>query len=313
MQLPTTPHGKAIVSCALGDTLGFPFEFSHIVFNPETSSLTQTVHARWSDDTQQSLILLDEYLRYGTLDAHRFMKRLVEYRDHPFGQHFGLHRGTGRGFRHSVNCYSESGRFTPMSGRDGNGAAMRVPSVAFAMDASEESIEQINSITASTHDMPNSFHAAEAVVRTAWIIRDGIVGDEALTAVVDLLPKGACRNTLIRLISSSDWQSEIVRDNPNFHAGHGFSLRSPLSAIYIAVHSESLTSAISESLSIGGDTDTTASMAAALASGIHPLSDVSADLFQFQGYQQLLAWDNECGPDNIEFLMNLEVELAMQN
>ena len=309
MQYPQTPHGRAILACALGDTLGLPYEFTGRVFDLETSALSQTSDITWSDDTQQSLVLLDEYLRFGNLDPHRFMTRLVAYRDYPAEARFGLHRGTGRGFRHSVAYYADFKTFGAMQGRDGNGAAMRVASVAFAMPADERSIEQINAITSSTHDMPNSFHAAEAVVRTVWALRDGTPKGEELALVSSQLPKGQARQILEQLSNTTDWKETITADNPEWGPGQGFSLRSPLSAIYIALHSTSIEDAIRQSIAIGDDTDSTASIAAAIATAMHPLEDVAHELFDFRGRDALLDWDSETGPPDPMHLIDLEIQL----
>jgi len=309
MYWPVTPHGKAILACAVGDTLGLPFEYSSRVFDSQNSPLRQLENITWSDDTQQSLILLDDYLRFQDLDDHRFMRRLVTFRDHPGGNSFGLHRGTGRGFRHSVNMYSETSRFCPMPGRDGNGAAMRVASVAFALPMDESVIIKINNVNRTTHDMPNSLHSAEAVVRTVWAVRQGKNGMNALESVVDHLPDGQVRQVLTNLASTSDWKSEIVKDNPAFGPGHGYSLRSPLSAIYIALTCSSIEDAISTALALGDDTDSTASIAAAIATGIHPIENLGRELLNFRGCQELLIWDNDKGPEGVDYLINLEKSL----
>ena len=129
-------HVRALVGTAIGDNLGLPFEnreprprgpFARFRYQPSV----------WSDDTQQALVLLDEFLRRGALDARSVMDRFVAMRDDPSARdrRFGLHRGTGRGFRHAVDSYAELGRFEPMPERHGNGAAMRVVPVALAMHA----------------------------------------------------------------------------------------------------------------------------------------------------------------------------------
>jgi len=174
----------------------------------------------------------------------------------------------------------------------------------------ESAIEKINIINRTTHDMPNSLHSAEAVVRTVWAVRQGETGMKVLESVADLLPDGQVRQVLTDLASSSDWKSELVKDNPAFGPGHGYSLRSPLSAIYIALTCSSIEDAISTALALGDDTDSTASIAAAIATGIHPIENVGRDLLNFRGSRELLAWDNDEGPEDIDYLIDLETNLC---
>lgn len=88
----------------------------------------------WTDDTQQALVLVASLARRGTLDPEWIGRRFVEMR-RAGARPFGLHRGTGRGFRSAVDAFERSGdpNTSGNADRAGNGAAMRIAPVAASM------------------------------------------------------------------------------------------------------------------------------------------------------------------------------------
>lgn len=319
-----TRHGAALLGCAIGDCTGLPFENVHA---PPPSWVPQALpDAHWSDDTQQSLVLVDEYLRHGALDARRMMDRFVAYRNIAGGR-YGLHRGTGRGFRHAVDFYAEHGVFGPDPGRAGNGAAMRVPSVAYLMPDSEASVAQVLAVSSATHLSPYALDAALAVVYTAWLLRDHPASPAAaLAAIAARLPQhpedavdGAARSgppcvarvlaTLAACAEGTD-RLALLSATTGMPAGDGHALGGPLAAIVIALETESLFACVHRAVAVGGDTDSTAAIAGALCAGAHGVDEAAAALLVFGGVDGLRQWDSNTAPADPEAACVLETAVG---
>ena len=307
--------GNALLGCAIGDCLGVPFENRA----PPPSSWTAGDFAyestRWTDDTQQSLVLLDDVLRHGRLDPVRVMDRFVEMRDVDSDGRFGLHRGTGRGFRHAVDAYARHGQFSPMAGRCGNGAAMRVVAAAVALGDGDASRAQLRAVASATHADDISLDAAGAVAEATWALARGRRGDEVIDDVVERLDAGAVKATLRDALRSSDPFAVIAEAGSQAAgvtlqggAGDGYALCSPLSAVFVAVRSPSLHQVLREAVLLGGDTDSTAAMAGALRASVDGVESLPAALLAFPGSATLRRWGGAALPTHAEWL-ELETSL----
>ncbi len=124
----------------------------------------------WTDDTQQALVLIEATVRLGRPDPEWVAQRFAEMRLEP-GGHFGLHRGTGRGFRAAVASFQESGdwRSSGRTDRAGNGASMRIAPVAVALAAREPGScwEHVAAASIVTHREIRALAGALAVGWTA--------------------------------------------------------------------------------------------------------------------------------------------------
>lgn len=314
-QQPTTRHGNAIIGCALGDCAGLPFEnrappppgwtLAHI----DGATCWSENGAIWSDDTQQSLILLDDFLRHGALSPARIMARFVAYRQDAAtaAQKFGLHRGTGRGFRFAVDEFIKLGTYSPLQGRIGNGAAMRVASVAWAMPHAtppqrEQSLQQIEAVSRMTHGEDGAVHAALAVALACWFLEasePGAGADAAVAAagiveyIYSRLPAGVLRDSVFcQLRLPGCVPLELLPQITGVPLGDGHAFGGPLAAIFLATQASSCVDAIERAVRMGGDTDSTAAIAGAIYAGARGLGGTPSHLLK--GVQQagaLLAWD----------------------
>ena len=124
----------------------------------------------WTDDTQQALVLVEATVRTGRPDPEWVGRRFVEM-SHPRTRGFGCHRGTGRGFRASVDAFEADGdwRTSGQLDRAGNGAAMRIAPVGAALHRLEdrEFVRTITEVSMLTHREPRSIAGALAVARLA--------------------------------------------------------------------------------------------------------------------------------------------------
>jgi ADP-ribosyl-[dinitrogen reductase] hydrolase len=162
----------SLLGLAVGDCLGTAVEgrsadaiaqrygrLDHFIYHPTA----------WTDDTQQALVLA-EATANEVPDPVWAGNRFVEMR-HRGPWHFGLHRGTGRGFRSAVDAFARSGdpRSSGNPDRAGNGAAMRIAPLAAAMqDLPDKTFRQaIVDVSLLTHREPRAVLGALAVARVA--------------------------------------------------------------------------------------------------------------------------------------------------
>lgn len=286
----------ALFACAVGDCLGIPFENDP---PPPAGWCGDRFEFRtpcWTDDTQQSLVLLDAFLTAGRLDPLAVMQRFVKMRDTKVGRaRFGLHRGTGRGFRHAVDAFAATGRFEPRRDRVGNGAAMRVAAVAYAMGESDDARAQLEAVSRATHHPDESVDAALAVAEAAWALAAGLRGPDVVRRVIEHLPARRVRAVLAAVVDEADPIARLP-EHTQCPAGDGHALGSPLAAIVLATRGQSLHAVLCDAVRLGGDTDSTAAIAGALRAGVDGLGGLPEALLKFPGAEDLKRWGEPVPP-----------------
>lgn len=292
---------NALLGCAIGDCLGLPFENERLPLPAGwVGDRYLQPSPRWSDDTQQSLVLLDEVLRKGHLEPRSVMSRFVTmWREPPPARPirglFGLHRGTGRGFRHAVEQFAATGEFSPMPGRAGNGAAMRITAAAMMLGAGPDTRQQIVAVSRATHGVVESVDAALAVAETAWALARGERGPGVLRTVVAALPRGAVGDALSACVGSmsADEMLANLSSRTGVFAGAGHALGSPLAAVVLAITAPSLHSGLVAAIRLGGDTDSTAAMVGAMRAAVDGLAELPVALTALPRIVDLERWRDE--------------------
>lgn len=163
------------------------------------------------------------------------------------------HAGFGSGF---AKWASEEARVPYNS--FGNGAAMRVSPVAWVFESMDEVLEEARHSAEVTHNHP-----------------EGIKGAQALAATVFLTRKGHSRKSIKQTIESMfgyalDEALDSIRQWYKFDVSCQGSVPQ---AIIAWLESTSLEDAIRNAISIGGDSDTLACMAGAIAEAEYGLSE----------------------------------------
>lgn len=188
----------ALIGLAVGDCLGCGVEgWSPDRISQQYGTLRDFVYGRqtaWTDDTQQALVLVECLTRTGGLDPEWVGRRLVEMRQMGSGG-FGLHRGTGSGFREAVRTFEQTGdwRSSGRPDRAGNGAAMRIAPVAAAMSEwpVDEFRRAIVRVSLLTHREARALIGALAVARaTALLVHEPdlpLRGDRGHAVLGDLI------------------------------------------------------------------------------------------------------------------------------
>jgi ADP-ribosylglycohydrolase len=146
----------------------------------------------------------------------------------------------------------------------GNGAAMRVAAVAWAFDSMDEVLDHAQRTAAPTHDHP-----------------EGIRGARAIAAAILAARTGSSKEDIARLLAEQHGYECRIRLSELEERG-GFDVTCQVtvpSAVAAFLHSKDFEDAVRIAVSLGGDTDTLACIAGALAEahyGIPPAIQAEA-------------------------------------
>lgn len=214
----------------IGDYVGAPFERHNIHL---TSFDWTSPQSRFTDDTVLTLstcqaLLEDLPYRQVYRDAVRCFPGV----------------GYGKGFQQWARGPETLG--TPCS--PGNGAAMRVSPIAWAKTSLEDVLEAAAQSARSTHDHPDAIAGASAVAAGVFILRTG-------GSIVDACDQAAALD-MLKPLGIAAWRrrswSALAKNTV------------PVAFAALQAGSD-FGSTVRLAISAGGDSDTIASMAAALA------------------------------------------------
>ena len=131
----------------------------------------------------------------------------------------------------------------------GNGAAMRISPIGFCFDSFEQIKEESYKATIPSHNNIEAIKSAEAVAISIYLLRSGI-------------ERSDLKNYIESNYYKLDFDLEDLRHNYTFTSR---SKDSVPQAFFIFFSSNDFEDAIRKAISIGGDSDTIASIAGALA------------------------------------------------
>lgn len=241
----------AILGACVGDVIGSPYEFSNVKTTefPLFSEWTE-----FTDDTVMTLAVADALLKsrddlqpisYALVESMRELGRA--YPNAGYGGRFASWLGSDLAHPRPYNSW-------------GNGSGMRVSPVAWAFDTLEL-VEYVAAETAKvTHNHPEGVKGAQAIAGCAFLARTGRSDDE--------IREYACGRHGYDLGFTLD----------QIRPGYVFDVScqgSVPQAIETFLEAEGFEDAIRLAVSIGGDSDTIAAMAGAIA---HARYGVPADI-----------------------------------
>lgn len=167
-----------------------------------------------------------------------------------------------------AECYQKHGRRYPAAGygprfaewlrarapqpynSDGNGSAMRVSPVGLAAPTLEWALAEAERSAVVSHDHPNGVRGAQAVAAAVFLARNG----ESKDGIREFLERSFGYN-LHRTVES-------IRPSYSFHTSCEASVPE---AIVAFLDSHGFEDAVRKAISLGGDSDTIASIAGAIA------------------------------------------------
>ena len=225
----------------LGDIVGSPYEFDCNNYKAKDFPLFSR-RSDFTDDTVMTLAVAKALLLYGTItDMDAFKRELVRVM-HEVGM---PHPHCGYGGRF---CTWMMKNYTEPYGSFGNGSAMRVSPVAWFAGSLDE-CERLAAATAEvTHNHPEGIKGAVAVAGAIYLARTGHSMAEIREYTERFYP--------------IDFTLDEIRPDYDFVETCQGSVPQALEAFF---ESPGFEDAIRNAVSIGGDSDTIADMAGAIA------------------------------------------------
>ena len=230
-----------VYGLAVGDALGVPYEFMERDTFKCTGMAMGGVHKQpagtWSDDTSMALATLDSIRRLGHVDtedmAHEFKEWLLAGKYTCDGTVFDV----GNTCRRAITCGVPDASFEGC----GNGSLMRVAPVAL-LDGWEPA--QAAAVSAVTHAHP--------VAEWSCV---------ALCSIVDLLARGG-EDAICDVYERYGFIAGLPRDEVK---SDGYCVHTLGAAIWCLCNTGSYEECVLEAVNLGGDSDTTAAVAGAMA------------------------------------------------
>lgn len=132
----------------------------------------------------------------------------------------------------------------------GNGGAMRVGPAAFLAASLEDAIHQAHVITAVTHNHPEGIKGAQATAASIWLALQGVSPEVIRDCIVERF--------------GYDLHTSVDAIRPAYRHSEAAHLTVP-QALVCALEAKDFEDAVRNAVSIGGDSDTIASIAGAVA------------------------------------------------
>lgn len=240
-------HSPTLRECvfgqAVGDALGVPFEFQPRGSFTCAGMVGHGSHDQpagtWSDDTSMALATCDSIRVCGCVDVDDMRERFVRwYREDAYTVD-GLFDIGGATARALVTGQGQAGE------RDnGNGSLMRILPLAFTAATDDE----VRAVSAITHAHPIS---CEACVRMVHVARRLIAGEPV-------------RDVLGELVGVPE---DEIRSG-------GYVLHTERAALWCLANTSSYRDCVLRAVNLGGDTDTTATVAGGLAGIVYGLGGI---------------------------------------
>ena len=218
-----------------GDIIGSPFEFSPV---KTTDFPLFAENCRFTDDSVLTVATAFSLMTDGNYaQNYKIFGRLYPLAG--FGGHF--------------NGWVQGADSKPY-GSWGNGSAMRVSPVAFAMTSEEEVLAEAEKSAAVTHDHPEGIKGAQAVALGIWLARNGADREQ------------------IRRELTARFGYDLSRTTAEIRPDYQFDVScqgSVPEAIICFLEGEDWLDSVRLAVSLGGDADTQAAIAGSLAQAFH--------------------------------------------
>ena len=249
-----------MLGAIIGDMVGSIYEF-HPIKRKEFQIPDQRMFM--TDDSYLTIAvaktLLKHYpIQYDEQSLKTIQKDLIK----EFAHTWKMHQGCGFGGRFFSWCVSASrnGYAEPYNSC-GNGSAMRISPVGWIAKNEEELKLLSKTVTDITHNHPEGEKGAEAVAMCIYLSLHGASKEEIRERMIEEYYPEIASLDFDELVKTYEF-SEICQ-------------KSVPQGIYCFLISNSLEDAIRNCIAIGGDCDTTAAMAGAIAEAYYQRDEVS--------------------------------------
>lgn len=227
-----------------GDCIGQPMEFERIKYMNYTPF---SMGGHFTDDTVMSIAVM-KWLTKGDHTHVALIRELVKYgRKYP-------HAGYGQSFNLWLLSKNE---YKPYNSW-GNGSGMRVSPVGWYFDNEEDVLKYAKISAEVTHNHEEGIKGAQAIAISVYLARTGHSKDEIKNYVEEKFGYDLNRTT------------DEIRPSYYFHVD---CQQSVPESIICFLEGNSTLEAVQNAISLGGDTDTMACMAGAIAEAYYHDAD----------------------------------------
>jgi len=242
-----------LVGGAIGDAVGSFYEGKKDIQTIEFECFNGI-----TDDTQLTLATCESIIITGGVNAEDIAKRMLVW--YNGGKLRGLGSSTLKALRDL-----QVGAHWALAGRSGeygagNGAAMRIAPLAFALDIDRERT-LIRDVCNITHKNDEAYVGCLAILYALqYVMSEKVMGDHGLIDhIIPRLPDTSVRDNLIKLRENS---LTSIREAAKLVGTSGHVVQSVPFSIFAAgkINEASFEDIISEVILSGGDTDTNASL-----------------------------------------------------
>ena len=261
-----------------GDAIGFPMEFNQSQKFINYKPFSQGSH--YTDDTVMTIANM-QWLIDGDLTHEALVRQMAHFGNkYPlagYGQHFYLWLQGENGYR-PYNSF-------------GNGSGMRVSPIGWYFDNEEDVLKYAKVSAEVTHSHPEGIKGAQAIAMSIFLARTGHPKDYIKQYVEEHFGYDLNRTV------------EQIRPNYTFYVD---CQRSVPESIICFLEAGSTLEAIQNAISLGGDTDTMACMAGAIAEAFYGDAD---DLFA----ETIRQIDGEYPDEFVEIIQKFNENLDEKN
>ena len=215
-------------------------------------------YCRFTDDTVMTCAIAQAIIDHKTKDIALADTTVANMQ--AFGRKYN-HRGYGKQFVQWI--YSDNPQ--PYDSW-GNGGPMRVRPCAWAAKTLDEALDMARTVTEVTHNHPEALKGSAAIVSAIFLARTGVSKDEIRQHIIDNY-------------YPMDFTLATIGDEWRYGCSSQVTVPFALQAFF---ESETFEDSIRKAIFIGGDTDTVASMAGAIAGAFYGIPDYIAS--QLDGY-----------------------------
>jgi poly(ADP-ribose) glycohydrolase ARH3 len=262
----------ALLGAALGDAIGASREGLRMANEHEVELLDEGSHPlRYTDDTHMTIGMAESLVECGGFDGEHMARRFVDnYLEEPWR---GYGPGPPRVFRliQRGERWDRAAAHVYPGGSFGNGSAMRVSPVGlfyWSNAARLREAAQMSSIITHTHPLGMEGAALQATAVALVVAQDPAKPIDTPSFISRLL-----ESTTVDVYRTKIAEFGTLLEHPNDRQGvvnqlgHGIeAFNSVPTAIFSFLsHSQSFASTVTYAVSLGGDTDTIASMAGAIS------------------------------------------------
>lgn len=293
-----------LVGCAIGDAAGNPFEAKSYFYQPlldwdgsfkEGGTFWWGQPGQYTDDTLMSLALARSLIKNGKYvpsdAAQGYLEWYLSKNSRGMGAttHQALHN-----LKNGIS-WDKSGIVGDQVA--GNGTAMRVASLGIAYRQSLIELIKFAEIDASiTHNSPEPKAGSMAIALGAALLSHrNMMPKEVLEAVIDIIPNSIVKDKLALCIHHLNKDTDERAALIEIGSG-GYVPETVAAAFYCLVAGNDYKEVITKAIRAGGDTDTTAAIAGAMAGSFYGLDGIPEEY--------------KAGVENFEELASLDEQLV---